>query len=504
MPLEFALGLIAFGIASLMLPRLIRWARDRSLLDFPDDSRRRHQTPTPRIGGVAVFSAVVISCGLCMWLDTPAPELWMSVLIGASIVFVTGLIDDFRGLSPTVKLVSHGIAAFAVMAQGFQVDSLTLGGGREFVVGLVGIPLTLVWVVGMTNAFNLIDGVDGLASSFALIGLITAVVVQAWLDPTGSFAIAATSIGALLAFLRYNRAPARIFLGDCGSTTIGFVLSILLVQSATDSRDRLFVAVPLFALAYPLADTGLAIVRRWLRGHPFSRADGRHIHHQILALGASPRRTVDLLGTAFLALAVWGIALSFTPPRVTFAIATAGSILLFSLAMYALPYLGYHEFSELATSVVSVLRNGRRHVRNKIRASDLARRVARARNVEELSQMLGESAAEFGLLDVTLEVIGPTGAMNGQRGQQTDRPLRVDCPISVAQSDGRVDEVTLRFWCERPNAYRHVGVERLAMHLAPAVQQWFEANGGSPESRRWTSGGHLQVPFRTSGVESAV
>src|SRR5688500_1890022 len=126
MPLEFALGLIAFGIASLTLPRLIRWARERSLLDFPDDNRRRHQNPTPRIGGVAVFSAVVISVATGMWFGAAVPELWLSLLVGSSIVFLTGLVDDFRGLSPSLKLISHAIAAVAVISQGFQVETVTL------------------------------------------------------------------------------------------------------------------------------------------------------------------------------------------------------------------------------------------------------------------------------------------------------------------------------------------------------------------------------------------
>src|ERR1051325_999430 len=113
--------------------------------------------------------------------------------------------------------------------------------------------------------------------------------------------------------MRYNRPPAKVFLGDSGSTTIGFFLAIQLAMSATGGHHETYALVPIFALAYPLTDTTVAIARRWLRGHPFSRADGRHIHHQILALGLSPRRTVDLLGLFFACVAILGVSITFAP-----------------------------------------------------------------------------------------------------------------------------------------------------------------------------------------------
>jgi UDP-GlcNAc:undecaprenyl-phosphate/decaprenyl-phosphate GlcNAc-1-phosphate transferase len=267
--------------------------------------------------------------------------------------------------------------------------------------------------------------------------------------------------------------------------------------------------VPIFALAYPLTDTGVAIARRWLRGHPFSRADGRHIHHQLLALGLSAGRTVDLLGVLFSAVAVMGISIVFAPPRVTFALATGGSVLAFTVLVYGVRWLGYHEFSEFATSVVSVALNARSHVRKKIRASDLAARLKSAESLDDLREILGEGAEELGLLEVTLDTNSGhfAGPSHRRIGPKQERPLRVDCPIAweIPGGQGQVGEATLRFWCDRPGVYTHLGVERLATRIAPAVQLWFERNSGRytierrehpPERRRSGS-----VPVVTTEFE---
>jgi len=483
MLLELVAGVLGFALASLLLPLVIRWAVERSVLDIPDDVRHRHSAPTPRVGGIAVFVAVILAALAALWWNPSAlgahtAPFWPGVLLGATIVFVTGLVDDIRGVVPTIKLIGHATAAFVVIASGFHFDTIAVVGPISFTLGYAAIPLTVLWIVGITNAFNLIDGVDGLAATFALIGLVAAVIVDLMVKPAHSLVVATATLGAMFAFLRYNRPPARVFLGDSGSTTLGFFLSIQLIISATDAAHGTYALVPLFALAYPITDTAVAIARRWLRGHPFSRADGRHIHHQLLTIGLSQRRTVGVLGLVFASAAVMGISVTFAPPRVVLALASGGTILLFTIVVYGIRWLGYHEFSAFASSVVSVVRNARCHVRNKIRASDLAAQLARAQSLDELKLMLGAGAEDLGFHEIALETNpGPyIGPSSRHISPKQNRPLHISCPIAWEAPDGTVGEATIRFWCERPNAYTHLGVERLVMHLAPAVQHWFESN----------------------------
>src|SRR5439155_18380848 len=177
-------------------------------------------------------------------------------LIGASIVFLIGLVDDIRGVSPLLKLIGHSAAALIVAAYGFHVDAVTLAGNRTILLGQASIPITVLWIVGITNAFNLIDGVDGLAATFALIGLITVAVAEILVGLFHhSLVVVAVAVGAMFAFLRYNRAPAKVFLGDAGSTTLGFFLSIELWVSSTTPANITYALVPIFALAYPITDT---------------------------------------------------------------------------------------------------------------------------------------------------------------------------------------------------------------------------------------------------------
>jgi UDP-GlcNAc:undecaprenyl-phosphate/decaprenyl-phosphate GlcNAc-1-phosphate transferase len=486
MPIDLLAAIVGFTLASALLPLLIRWALQQSLLDFPDDIRRRHTTPTPRIGGVAVFVATALTATILLsWeqstTGTSMTALWPGLLAGAAIVFITGLLDDIRGVVPAVKLIAHTTAAGVVIAYGFQVDAVTLSaGGAHYALGWAGIPLTVLWIVGVTNAFNLIDGVDGLAATFGVIGLIAVVIAESLIQPANSVVVTAAALGAMLAFMRYNRPPAKIFLGDSGSTTLGFLLSIQIVVSTTGASHETYALVPLFALAYPLTDTTVAIARRWLRGHPFSRADGRHIHHQLLGLGLSQRRTVDFLALVFSTVAITGVSIAFASPRFMLAVVIAASIVVFVSLVYAVRWLGYHEFSEFAASVISVLLNARSHVRHKIHASDLAARLQGAKSLDELKALLGEGAEELGFLEVSLETYPPqyVGPSHRRIGPRTERPLRVDCPITwdVPGGQGQPGEATLRFWCDRPGPYTHLGAERLATRLAPAVQHWFQVN----------------------------
>jgi UDP-GlcNAc:undecaprenyl-phosphate GlcNAc-1-phosphate transferase len=506
--IQVAAGVLAFLIAMLVIPVVNRWAREFSLLDMPDDGRRRHALPTPRLGGIGIFVAA-IGASLIVWgwdrlsggSTSVQSAVWPALLVASSLIFVTGLIDDVRGVGPLPKLLAQGTAALIVIGSGFKIQYLTLAGGSAIDLGFLAVPLTILWIIGLTNAFNLIDGVDGLAGTFALIGLTASVVAQAFLGSTEPLLLVAAVTGAVMAFLRFNVAPAKIFLGDGGSMTLGFFLSVQLVVSSTHERGWTFAIIPLFAVAYPLLDTLVAISRRWLRGHPFATGDGRHIHHQVLALGLSPRRAVDLLGFVFFNVAAMGLLIAFAPPRVTLLLVVGVLVLLFTTAVYGIRWLGYHEFTELGTSIASLMMNARGALQKKIVAGDVVTKLDGVRSIDELRRVLNDSAEDLGFLEVTVETqsVHYVGPKFQQISPAADRPLRVDVPIMLKHTDGSTRDAVVRFWCERPTTSRYVGAERIISRLIPAVQRWLDENPAPPvtveERPHRVSGAHRLSPI---------
>jgi UDP-GlcNAc:undecaprenyl-phosphate GlcNAc-1-phosphate transferase len=266
---------VAFVLTSVLIPLVTRVAIFYKLLDHPDGDRRLHRSPIPRLGGVAIFISTGIALAVSILWDRldasialPLSPLLPGILIGAVIVACLGLVDDLVGVRPSIKLTSQTIAAFAVIAYGFRIDTLSFGGTASLALGPAAVPLTVFWIVGITNAFNLIDGVDGLAGVFALIAIAASSISNILLHGPSVMLLSAAMFGSVLAFLRYNKSPARIFLGDSGSMTLGFVLAIRTVSSATAPTGSTYALIPLFALAFPIADTLIAIARRWIRDVP--------------------------------------------------------------------------------------------------------------------------------------------------------------------------------------------------------------------------------------------
>src|SRR5437868_4891756 len=253
----------------------------------PERSRHWSASGIPRIGGIAVFlsapGAILIGALATSQFAGSLPrlpELAGSLIIASAILFVIGLLDDLRGVPPLVKLLAQTCAALVVYAAGFSIEHVSLVPGHTLDLGVFALPVTVLWLVGISNAFNLVDGLDGLAGGVAIIALLAIAPVGIILHNDSVAVYAVALVGALLGFLRYNLPPARLYMGDSGSLVVGFVLAVLSVRGSTDSAHVTHGLIPIFALSYPLLDTGVAIVRRWLRGVPLSRADRRHVHHQ--------------------------------------------------------------------------------------------------------------------------------------------------------------------------------------------------------------------------------
>ena len=479
----FALGLT---FCVLLVPVIVRVAHARGILDQPEPGRRIHAVAVPRLGGVAIFLGTTAAAGMVFLLsrsagalDLPYPTVLPGLTIGATIVFLTGLVDDLRGLRPAVKFAMQLVAAGFVVAFDLVVREVSLGtGGPSLALGIAAVPITLLWITGVTNAMNLIDGVDGLAGTTALIALIACAVTDQYLHHDRSLVILLALAGTVVGFLRYNITPARIFLGDSGSMTLGFFLAVRVILCSTTSDGTTYALVPIAALAYPLLDTAVAILRRWLRGHPFSRADGRHIHHQLLAMGLPARAAVGILGVTFLGVAALGTSIAFAPPRFTLALFLAGVLLVLTGIVYGVRWLGYEEFSEFAGSVRSVLRNARAVVREKIRANDVVIRTRRAGSLAEVRAALTEHASTGSALRLELLTADEASAADRLQQERREAPaapdrrqtVRYDYPVGEGER-----AYVLRITGPRPASGMHGHHERVAARIGPAIEAWLSA-----------------------------
>ena len=308
---------LALVIAALLTPNLRRFAEAHGFLDEPKDSRRIHRRAVPRIGGLAVVAAFYAPLLGLLLYETDLGRLFyengvrgMSLLLGGFAIAALGLYDDLRGANAWQKFaVQFGVAG-ALWSCGYRIEQVSLPGGA-LELGLFALPLTLVWIVGLINAMNLIDGLDGLAGGVALCAVLTNLVVSMVRgQPIMTLCMAALA-GALIGFLFYNFNPASIFLGDTGSLFLGYVLAVSSIRTHQKSSAVVSLLVPVVALAVPIVDTALAMGRRALTGRSMFSGDRDHIHHRLLDLGLSQRQAALVLYATSVVLGGVALALAF-------------------------------------------------------------------------------------------------------------------------------------------------------------------------------------------------
>ena len=346
-------GLFAFSLAlSFVATREVRnMATRRGWVSIPQDGRHVHQVPLPRLGGVAIFLAFSVSLSLWFGLSLINPRLvdglepttLFRIYVPACLVFCLGIYDDLRGASPYLKFAVQAIAAAMLFAGGMRILDLPLIFGSYSLPWFVGLPLTVVWVVAVTNAFNLIDGLDGLAAGSALFStlvfFVCALVNHSWLVSLMSLTLA----GATLGFLRFNFNPATIFLGDSGSLFIGFMLSALALAGAQKAPTFVAVAIPVVSFGLPILETLLSVVRRLISGRPIFTADREHIHHKLLQMGFSHRQVVIVLYAVSAVFAMLSLFLLWpTGSTVGLVLAVVGTGI-----WLGVQHLNYLEFGEL-------------------------------------------------------------------------------------------------------------------------------------------------------------
>jgi UDP-GlcNAc:undecaprenyl-phosphate GlcNAc-1-phosphate transferase len=340
-----AIFIVSFTMSLVLTPLMRRGARNLNLMDLPS-KRKVHTDATPRAGGVAIYLAFflsLISSSLysslffdLLVLDTRI----VSIILGASLVFGLGLLDDVKRLGPWIKFTVQGIAALIAFVGGMKIGAVAVPGMTPWILGWLSLPATIFWFLLIINAINLIDGLDGLAAG---VSFFTSMVLLVMCVSTGNFLLAMTLAalgGAALGFLRYNFNPASIFMGDCGSYFLGYMLASLSILGSLKSPAVVAILIPIIALGLPLMDLTLATIRRFVFGVSLFSPDREHIHHKLLQVGYTPRRAAILLYSITVALGAASLFIfNARAKRASFILGGLGIFLIFSVRK-----LGYLEY----------------------------------------------------------------------------------------------------------------------------------------------------------------
>lgn len=280
----------AGGIAYVSIPNVIRLAHRIGAVDKPEQ-RKVHSRIMPRLGGLGIFSAFFI----VLMFGVQVSDQILGIMVGGLVIFLVGMLDDMYQLPALIKLLGQCLAASLAIHYGVVVSFVTNPFNGPIDLGYLGIPLTFIWIVGITNAINLIDGLDGLAAGVSAIAAATMGYVAYTQGQQEMFVAAFILVGAILGFLPYNFYPARTFMGDGGSNFLGFILGCLAIMGLTKSTAVISLFVPIVILGIPIFDTFFAIVRRVGNKTPIFMPDKSHLHHRLMAIGYGHRRTVLII-----------------------------------------------------------------------------------------------------------------------------------------------------------------------------------------------------------------
>ena len=414
----YAAAFALAAIASLVFTWLVRAHARRLGLFDQSDARKTHERDVPRVGGVGivlavVFTALVTLAAFGLPEMTPNMRGLLVVFAGGIAIHLVGLYDDIRQLHARWKLVAQVVIAVAVFAAGVRMTTLSLPFVGVISLGTwVGLLFTVAWFVGITNAFNLIDGLDGLAAGAALFALTTMFVVAISNARFGASLATLTLAGATLGFLYYNFHPATIFLGDSGSLFLGFMLAGIGALSAQKSPTVVAVAIPVVSLGLPVLDTLIAVTRRFLRRQPIFAADRGHIHHRLLGRGYSPRTVVLTLYGVCALLALAAMLLVNEGGHVVLVLVTVGIGVGFLVQR-----LRIYEFEEAAR----LLRRGVQQRHTIERGVRIREASARLSEMEDLSSVFTSLAEVFAADGCPRAEVGLRVAfLDGRRGRSSD------------------------------------------------------------------------------------
>ena len=287
--------LCAFVVSFLMCPMVKSFAYKIGAIDVPKDNRRMHKKPVPRLGGLAIFLGFIVSMLLFVKID----HQMQGILLGASIIVVLGVVDDMSPLRAYFKFCVQIFAALVAVFHGVVIQTLSnpnvFAESPYWDLGWLAVPITVLWIVGITNAVNLIDGLDGLACGVSTISAISMLVIALLVSEGDVALVMASLVGACLGFLPFNKNPAKMFMGDTGSTFLGYILATISIQGLFKYYAIVSFAVPFLILGLPMFDTLFAIIRRLANGQNPMAPDRGHIHHRLIDMGLNQKQAVAAL-----------------------------------------------------------------------------------------------------------------------------------------------------------------------------------------------------------------
>jgi UDP-GlcNAc:undecaprenyl-phosphate GlcNAc-1-phosphate transferase len=484
----------SFVLCLAFTPLLRRIALRCGLVDHPDGRRKIHARPVPVVGGVAIFFATAVT--LLAALVWSWPQSWaeltgahgrvyFGLLLASGVIAVVGVIDDRRGLRGRHKLLGQIVAVLIVMAFGLQVRSIGL---LWFTIDLGSLApfFTAFWLLGAINSLNLIDGMDGLLGSVALIITLSMAVMAFLLGPSGWLAacIAASLAGALLGFLCFNFPPAAIFMGDCGSMLVGLVIGVLAIESSLKGPATVALAAPLSLLVIPIFDTSAAIVRRKLTGRSIYTTDRGHLHHVLQRSGMSSRSVLLVVGGLCL-LASGGALATLALNNELYALLSVVAVVVILVVFRLFGHAEFLLIKERLLAVAVALRYGNETGR----VHQLEVRLQGSADWNELWRDLTTCAEQLNLKTVCLDVNAPAihegyhARWDRLQGADGDPAAywRAEIPLHAnGHVVGRLEFVALR---DHETVWRKMAiVAKIVEDVELAVANLAVARRTSPES----------------------
>ena len=294
LPVILAMG-VALVISFIATPLVKKLAYKVGAVDVPKDNRRMHDHPIPRMGGLAIFIGCVAS--ILLFADITRPL--QGILLGSCLIVAVGVVDDAHPLGAGVKFILQIVAALIAVWHGVIIQTIAnpffFGDNPYWNFGIWAVPITVIWIVAVTNSVNLIDGLDGLADGVSTIGAFTMLIIALLMGDLEIAVITAALVGACVGFIPYNRNPAKIFMGDTGSTFLGFMLATVSVIGLFKLYAMISFIVPFIILGFPIFDTVSAFTRRILKGQNPMKADRSHTHHKLIDMGMNQKQAVATL-----------------------------------------------------------------------------------------------------------------------------------------------------------------------------------------------------------------
>lgn len=473
--------LLSMVIAAVLTPLIRRFALAHGLVDDHRHARKIHERPIPRLGGIAIVCAYFTPLAALLVYETDLGRLFwnqgsraLGLFIGGGIIAALGLYDDLKGTGATTKFVVQFGVAGLMYYMGLRIDLIANPFGPAINLGALGLPFTLLWIVGVINAMNLIDGIDGLAGGVGLFAVGTLFVISLTRHDPLLMLFTVTLGGSIIGFLIYNFNPATIFMGDTGSMFLGFILSTTSIMTAQKSSTAVALLIPVVALGLPILDTLWALTRRAVRGHPLFRADKDHIHHRLLSIGLTQRQAALVLYAVCLLFAI-------TAWSLTWANSAQSALLLAWLAVMAFLFmrkLGYFPFVQAAM----ILERRRRNSRLRAEVQELGPAIRDATAADDMWGRIKGFVDQVEAAEMALELTerrapGERVAIRyaverDDAGVLDVDPLVVTYPVEA--SGGFEDVALILTWRDgRAEVERgdEVAAEELCMHIAAALRR---------------------------------